>query len=121
MLPDKWQALQQFWEQFGLPAYAANSVPKNTAMPYITYEAAIDDFGSPVPLSANIYYRSLLWSDISRKASEISAAIGDCYLSPIEGGYICIRKGSPFAQRMKDEEDSIKRIYINIEVEYYAP
>ena len=120
-MPDKWQALQQFWEQFGIPAYAANSVPEDANMPYITYEAAIDDFCSPVPLSANIYYRSLSWADISQKTSDISAVIGDYFISPIIGGYICIMKGSPFAQRMKDEDPAVKRIYINIEVEYYAP
>lgn len=121
MKPDKWQALQQFWESFGLPAYGRNSVPKDAQMPYITYEASVTEFETTTPLSANIYYRSTSWADISRKALEIQSGIGMYYEAPIEGGYIHITQGTPFAQRTTDEDPTIKRMYINIEVEYFAP
>lgn len=119
--PDKWQALQRFWESFGLPAFARNSVPEGTPLPYIAYEAAVAEFDTTAPLSANIYYRSTSWADISQKSDEIQHFIGDYYESPIKGGYIHITQGTPFAQRATDEDPTIKRMYINIEVEYLAP
>ena len=37
---------------------------------------------------------------------------------PFDGGYIWVKRGQPFSQRMADENDSTRRIYIVLEVEY---
>ena len=55
-LPDKWQALYQFWSSFGIPAYAENSVPEEAEMPYITYEGEVGNFDKVLSLSAQIFY-----------------------------------------------------------------
>lgn len=118
---DKWQALQAFWESFGLDAYDESSVPDDAVMPYITYMAGIDQFDTPIPLYASVWYRSSTWKDISLKTSDIEKAIGAYKLIPLnDHEYLCIKKGTPFAQRMRDEDETIKRVYINIEAEYFT-
>ena len=41
---DKIQALDRFWNAFGIPAYDKNSVPDGAKPPYITYDVASDSF-----------------------------------------------------------------------------
>lgn len=121
---NKAQALHEFWSGFGLTAYDENSVPTGSDKPnypYITYEVATDSFGNVVGLYGSIWYRSTSWVDVNNKADEIAKAIGEngYHISKVDGGYLLIRKGTPFAQRMTDDEDDmVRRIYINIMVEY---
>ena len=119
---DKSQALNSFWSSFGLPAYDVNSVPDDAQMPYITYETATDSIDNRLPLSASLWYRHISWADISKKADEIAKYLAE--LNPIttkiDGGRMYISKGTPFAQRMTDEDYMIKRIVLNIEVEFFT-
>lgn len=120
-MTDKWQAINEFWNSFGLTAYDELSVPDDAEMPYITYSASVSNFENPIPISASVYYRSTSWVAISHKADEISAAIGSYYLQKIDGGYMFIDRGSPFAQRMSDpNDDMMKRIYISLMVEFFT-
>lgn len=116
---DKEQALQSFWSQFGIPAYDEGTVPDNAALPYITYSVGVDDFQYSVSLTASIWYRSTSWSGITAKLNEVSNVItsGGCMI-PYDGGAIWLRKGSPYAQRVSDEDNSIRRILLNYEAEY---
>lgn len=116
---DRIQAYDNFWNSFGLNAYDEGSVPDDAKLPYITYSAGIDDFDHPMSLTASIWYRSKSWKDITLKAEEISSEIsrGGRTVS-YDDGVIWIQKGSPFAQRVRDENDSIRRIFMNIEVEF---
>ena len=51
-------AVYDFMAGFGIPAYAATSVPDEAGFPYITYELAVDDFwGGEIALSMDIWYR----------------------------------------------------------------
>lgn len=120
---DKAQALHQFWSSFGLEAIDELSAYDETAeIPdrYITYEVATANFGDAVALTASLWYRSTSWAEISQKADEIAAYIGyGGKVLPVDGGYIWIQLGHPFAQRMYvDENDSIRRIYINITADF---
>lgn len=115
---NKWQAIQHFWESFGLPAYDENSVPDDAVAPYITYEAQVGEFESPLLLNGSLWYRSQKWSEISQKADEIERAAKT--LIKLDEGYLYITRGSPFAQRMRDEDETVKRIYINIMAEYFT-
>lgn len=118
---DKAQALHAFWSQFGLPAYDAATVPDGAAMPYITYSSATDSIDSRLPLNASLWYRSTTWAEIERKAEEIARVIAEngSYIKDVESGYLWLSKGTPFAQRMREENDSgIRRIYLNITAEY---
>lgn len=118
---DKWQALHNFWSGFSIPAYDENSVPDDAVMPYITYTAVTSRFEDVVLLSASIWYYSTSWADISNKADEIAEALSPYILIPIEDSqYLFMTQGAPFAQRMRDENSNVKRIYINVTGEYFA-
>ena len=118
---DKSQALYSFWSSFGLPAYDENTVKIGEELPYITYSSATDSLGNIVPMSASLWYRSMSWAEISKKAEEIAEYIGKHghVVLPLDKGYVWITKGTPFAQRMSDDADSmIRRIYLNITAEF---
>ena len=123
---NKAQAIYSFWSSFGIPAYDQNTIPNaddkadhRPEPPYITYEVIEDSLNTPVALSGLIWYRSTSWKDITLKAGEIAADIGYGHkIIKIDGGYLYITKGIPFAQRMSDEDDSIRRMYINLMVEF---
>lgn len=118
---NKAQAIQQFWESFGLPAYEESTVPDDAVMPYITYSMASDSIGHPIAMAASIWDKTYSWESISLVADAISNALVQVKSIPIDVGYIYVTRGTPFAQRMMDEDDTIRRIYINLMVEYLAP
>jgi len=118
---DKWQALQSFWESFEIPAYDEATVPDDATMPYITYNATIDSLNRPVVMTANIWYKTNSWSDISKKAEEISNALVQVKTIPLDVGYLYLTRGNPFAQRMADDDDTVRRIYLVIMAEYLTP
>lgn len=118
---DKWQAIDTFWNSFNIPAYDQNSVPDNAVMPYITYEAVADRIGRPIPMTASLWYRSSSWVEISHKADEISDALIQVKTIPLDVGFLYLTRGNPFAQRMADEDDTVRRIYIVLMAEFLAP
>lgn len=118
---DKAQKLNEFWNSFGVPAYDENSVPDDVTYPYITYSVVDDSLENVTSPTASVWYRSSSWAGVEAKKNEIAKRIGEHgHLSlPIDGGYIYMVKGVPFAQRMVDPSDSyVKRIYLNLQVEF---
>jgi len=119
---DKFQALQTFWESFGIPAYDENTLPTGDdapAFPYITYDAVVSSLGTPVAISASIWDYGTSWARVTAKMAEIQSAIGrGGKVLPIDDGAIWITPGTPFAQRMNDSNDMVRRIFINISAEY---
>ena len=117
---DKAQALQSFWSSFGLPAYDSTDVPQDAQMPYITYSVATDSLDNVVNMNASLWYRSTSWKDITQKADQIAEAI--VKMTPpsiqLDNGRLYIAKGTPFAQRMSDEDGNVRRIYLNIQAEF---
>ena len=117
---NKAQAIQKFWESFGLPAYDEATVPKDAQMPRITYNVQTDSIEGILGLSASLWYMSTTWEEVSLKAEEIGNYI--VKMQPptiaIDEGRVYITKGQPFAQRMTDPNDSIRRINLNIQVEF---
>ena len=120
---NKWEALQEFWSSFGWDAHDENSVDTGAfspSLPYITYAAQIGAMGQILSLTASLWDKSTSWKRVSDKADEISGRIGYGYeLVKVDGGYLYLTQGQPFAQRMSDPEDSeIKRIYIILNAEF---
>lgn len=120
---DSMQALHVFWSSFGLKAYDENTVPDDAMTlnggKYLTYAASVGYFDALVTLSASLWYKSTSWAEITQKAEEIGAVIGyGGKLIAFDGGHIWIQRGTPFAQRMSDEDDTIRRIYINLSTEF---
>lgn len=116
---DKFQAYDNFWNGFNLIAYDQSTVPDDAELPYITYSVSENDLNHPVSVSASIWYRSKRWDNVSLKLEEVSNRIGrGGVMIPFDDGSIWIKKGTPFAQRMSDPNDSIRRISMNLEVEF---
>ena len=114
----KVDAIDKFFKSFGLPAYDQNTVKSTIKLPYKTYDAPVSP-GDEVSLTASIWYQGREWTEIRRKADEISTAIGICgKVIPVDDGYIWIKRGTPFAQPVGDENEKIRRIVLNIIVEY---
>ena len=121
---DKAQALHSFWSSFKVgtkpvPAYDSNTVPTGAGFPRITYDVATDSFGQPVLLSASIWDKNYSWVRAEELASDVSDLLGMGGLNiAYTDGMLWLKRGTPFAQRMGDEDDSIRRIVINIEAEF---
>ena len=116
---NKAQAIQSFWSAFGIPAYDESTVPDDAQMPYITYGLVTDSIEYTALLTGSVWYRSTSWEAISQKADEISEYIGNGRVIPLDYGYVYLYRGTPFAQRMADETDSmVRRIYFNVSAEY---
>lgn len=117
---NKEQALNEFWNGFGITAYDNNSVPDNAPYPRITYECITDNFGYPVTSSASIWTRSSGWASAEKIKQAIEQRItrGGCYKT-YSNGAMWIRRGNPFSVRSRDASDeSVKQIMLNIEIEY---
>ncbi len=118
---DKFQAIQSFWASFTIPAYDENTVPTGDDQPdypYITYDAVVDSLGHPVAMSASLWYYGTSWAAITAKFAEIQAALGSGKMIEIDDGGLWIVPGSPFAQRVSDSNDMIRRILINVQAEF---
>lgn len=117
---NKWQAIQSFWSGFGIPAYDETSVPDDAVYPYITYNAAVGEFEQMTQLTASVWYRSSSWEGISNKVDEISESIYPYKLLKVDDGYVYIYKGNPFAQRMADENYTLRRVYLILYAEFLS-
>lgn len=118
--------LQTFYGSFGLRAFPEQSVPDRDENgdelepPYITYSVAMPDWRSNTLHHARVYWRSYSLSDVSAKADEIAARIGEGITLRSEDGYITLAHGQPFMQfQPVDEKDEIKIVYINMEMGGY--
>ena len=119
---NKWQSIDAFWNSFGWDAYDENSVytgEQSPTPPYITYNAQTAALNENLTLTASLWDRNTSWKNISDKADEIAREFGYGYITLlVDGGYLYITKGQPFAQRMPDEDDMIRRIYIILNAEF---
>ena len=94
-------------------------VEDKPTFPYITYDAVVSNLGTPVAMSGSLWDYGTSWARITTKMAEIQSDLGrGGRIIPCDGGAIWIKQGSPFAQRMSDDNDMIRRILINIEAEY---
>lgn len=122
---DRDQAIHQFWSGFGLKAYDENTVPDKALTlnngKYLTYAVVISTFNQPNVSTVSLWYKDTSWAAISQKAQQIGDALGEGgSLVAYDNGALWVKRGSPFAQRMSDEDDTIRRIYINVEYEFLS-
>lgn len=117
---NKEQTLHQFWSSFGIPAYDENSVPNTVKLPYLTYEVSTGTYNDILSVNTSLWYRDTSWGNITTKGYEIVNTItrGGTLLT-YDDGVIWVRLGSPITRRVVDGVDNtIKRIIINIELEF---
>lgn len=114
-------ALKQFFNGFGITFYPSTAVPNDVVFPYGTYEVITAAWGAePVGLTVNLWYYTTQEGPPNAKVRELSEAIGlGGKIIPCNGGYIWLKRGSPWCQSLKDETSpNIKRRYINVTAEY---
>lgn len=117
----KTAALYQFFSGFGMPVYATTSVPDDVTFPYLTYDLITSAWeGGEVGLTVNLWFYTESEAIPNAKAEELSKAIGLGGVTiPCDGGYIWLKRGSPWCQSLSDETSpTIKRRYINISAEF---
>ena len=113
--------LYEFFKSFGMTAYAATSVPEDVVFPYLTYELVVDSWeGGEVAVTVNLWFYTSSEAIPNAKAQQIADAIGmGGKVLPCDGGYIWIKRGSPWCQSLPDDTAAdIKRRYLNVTVEY---
>ena len=117
---NKYQALDGFYNGFGVSAYVENCVPKNAKMPYITYEVVTDSLSATATaLTCQIWYKSNLWKDINAKVEEISQKLASGVKLKTDNGCIMLYRGKPFSNNMVDPDDTtIKCKVINITADF---
>lgn len=122
---NKAKAIHQFWSSFNWTAIDEQSAYDEAMdLPdkYIAYELQTANLGDSVALTASLWHRSTSWEEITEKADEIAESIGyGGKVIPITGGYLWIKLGQPFAQRMSDENKAdFRRIYLTIMVDFLS-
>lgn len=119
---DKQQAYYKLWSSFNIPAYDENTVPDDATFPRIDYQVMLDDLDAPIFPAAKLWYRGSSWTNPDMKLAEIAAYIEDMSPIPLDGGgYMNVTKGTPFAQRMTNENDqTIKGYLINLGIEFFT-
>lgn len=118
----KGEALQKFFSSFGLTAYPSTGIPSDVLFPFLTYEVALGGYGDEQALTVNLWYYTDSEAVPNAKAQEMSARIGlGGVILPCDGGALWIKRGTPFAQSIKDDADPIiKRRYINVTAEFFT-
>lgn len=116
-------AIYNFFNSFGITAYAATAVPEDATFPYLTYELVVDAWeGGEVSVPVNLWYYTESEAVPNAKAHEISEAIGyGGKVLTCDDGRIWLKRGSPWCQSLRDDTSAnIKRRYINVVAEYFT-
>lgn len=114
------KALYAWFNEF-MPFYRASSVPDDVEFPYGTYEYVESAFdGGENGMTVNLWFETEKEAEPDTKAQELSERIGyGGTIIPCDGGYIWLKRGSPFCQSVVDTTNiNIKRRYINVTAEY---
>lgn len=111
------QALDAFFNDFGIPAYQVGTVPENTSLPYITYSLSVPEWNQKATMYAQVWDRTKSNLGIISKADQITQAIGEGRRIAFDGGYLVIWPESPLVQIMTDGD--FRSAYINLSVNTY--
>ena len=115
----KQECYHAFWAGFTWKAYDETSVPGEAELPRITYDFMDSSFDDNVSLNASLWVRATGWREITNKANEIYEFIGrGGRILTYDGGAIWIKRGAPWAQRMADDDDTLRRIVLSVTVEF---
>ena len=114
------KALFAWFNEF-MPFYRNTAVPEDASLPYGTYDYVTGSWDAgQIALTINLWFRTESEAIPDEKAQELSDKIGYGGVTiPCDGGYIWLKRGSPWCQSLSDDTDNtIKRRYINITAEY---
>lgn len=124
-LMNKAQVIHNFWSGFGLTAYDESTVPIGDdapKFPYITYtfrSGSMDDSGRSLTLTGSLWYRSTSWAGAENLAEQIASSVKDMRPIECDSGYVWIRQGNPFQERVPEpSDDMVRRIRITLDVKF---
>lgn len=116
---NKYQALYEFYNSFGIPAYEENSVPEDAKLPYLTYEIMTADLDMDnVAISCQIYFKSNSLMKVNAITEKLYNALQGGKKLKCDTGYIVLYRGRPFAQNRPSGDKTVKAKYINISADY---
>ena len=111
-------ALYKFYSSFGLPAFQADTVPDDAALPYITYSYVEPEWETSATHYAQVFMRTNSNEALLAKAGQIVRAIGTRKDLKCDGGYVVLHPASPLVQIMHDSSnDDIRIAYINLQLD----
>lgn len=118
---DKQQAIHAFFSSFGWKAYDSNSVPDSAELPYITYDAITSNISGTVFPAATLNDRSMSWESVVQKSNEIAQSLdyGGTTIK-FDDGLLFITQGSPFSQRLPDDDPGIRKMYLNFAMQFLS-
>jgi len=102
-----------FLKQFGKP-YMENEVPKGAKFPYLTYTFDIENWRNTGLGQIRIWDEGESTQNIFQIAENIEDTVGEGYI--IEN--LVMHAGSPFIQIVPQEEEYLKCLYLNLEIDY---
>ena len=111
------KAIKTFASSFGLPAYAADSVPDDVSLPYITYNLNQPEWDQKATFYLQGWYRSKSNTEMFAKADQIIAEIGVGVTISTDHGYVVIYPETPLVQTRVDGD--IRSFYINLSINSY--
>ena len=119
MNKNKYQALYEFYNTFGIPAYEENSVPEDAELPYITYEIMTADLDMEnIAMSCQIYFKSNSLMKVNAITEKLYNTLSGGLKLKCDTGYIVLYRGRPFAQNRPSGDKTVKAKYINISADY---
>lgn len=114
-------AFQTLMEGFGMPAYAATSVPDDATYPYLTYSLTTGYWmGGDTNVTVNVWDRTTSEAVMNAYVREIGKTIGVGGVTVrCDGGMLFVKRGSPWAQPVQVADDpTVKQRYMNVDVDF---
>jgi len=111
------KTLKTFVGGFGLPAYAAETVPKDVTLPYLTYPVVEPEWNQKATFYIQGWYRTTDYSEMLEKADQIIREVGRGITIGDESGYVVIYPESPLVQTMVSGD--VRSFYINLSLNAY--
>ena len=108
------KALKTFAGGFGLPAYAADSIPDDVRVPYITYPLNEPEWSQKNSFYLQGWYRTTSNAALAEKADEIVQEIGEGITLQTDSGKLVIYPETPLIQFLTDGD--YRSFYINLSV-----
>lgn len=119
---NKAQAINEFWNSFGVPAYDENTLNVDSSVKtYITYSVQEGKLDDPIVLNASIWTRNTSWTKLDEIKTNIAHKLYTMNPIKLDDGYLHLTSGTPFAQRFRaDEDPDYLRILIVIQAEFFT-
>lgn len=109
------QALQTFYESFGVNAYPEDNVPDEAIFPWITYTQERADFGETTETVSHLHYYTDSSALPNAKAEEICKSLRNGVVISCDEGRLVLTTSLPEWQATPDETDRLhKHRIINV-------